>query len=97
MKPEIGKIYRTNLSQPGGLVKVLEIHPSDYHPDQKACYIEHVEDHPYGYPKGTKGWYEDRDLVSVCQDCGNDLSPEDEDCEWCRMQRWADEEVQSWE
>ena len=80
----INNIYRTNLSQPGGLVKVLEIHPSDYHPDGKACYIEHVEDHPYGYSKGTRGWYEDRDLVPVCQDCGEDL-PEGETCKNCEM------------
>jgi hypothetical protein len=94
--PIVGNIYRTNLSQPGGLVRVLEVVQSDYNLDGKACYIEHVEDHPYGYSQGTKGWYEDRDLVTVCQDCGEDL-PEGESCQNCEMQRWAADEVQSWE
>jgi hypothetical protein len=70
----IKNIYRTNLSQPGGLVRVLGVSPSDYNPDGKACYIEHVEPHPYGYEQGTRNWYEDKDLVTVCQYCGEDLA-----------------------
>lgn len=60
---EVGKIYRTNLSKPGGLVKVLSIEPSGYNDGRMAAYIEHVEDHPYGYAKGTRGWYMVEDLV----------------------------------
>lgn len=82
----IKNIYRTNLSQPGGLVRVLEIAPSDYNPDGKACYIEHVEPHSYGYEQGTRGWYEDRDLVTVCQYCGDDLT-EGERCKNCGLPR----------
>lgn len=60
-----GDICRTNLSQPGGLVKIICIEPSEFNPGRLAAFIEHVEDHPYGYKKGEKGWYMADELVLV--------------------------------
>lgn len=62
---EVGKIYLTNASQPGGLVKVLKIEPEWSGHGRLVAYIEHVEDHPYGYPKGDKGWYYCDDLINA--------------------------------
>lgn len=62
---EIGRIYRTNLSKPGGLVKVLDIAPYSPNSTELAAWIEHVEDHPYGYKKGDRGWYMVADLVNA--------------------------------
>ena len=45
------------------LVKVLRIEPSELNPGKLVAYIEHIEDHPYGYKKGDKGWYNVEDLV----------------------------------
>lgn len=62
-----GDICRTNLSQPGGLVKVLDVTwDSGY--KRYMCFIVHVEDHPYGYPKGDKGWYALDDLIYIRTD-----------------------------
>ena len=60
---EIGKVYRTNLSKPGGLVRVLDIQPYSSYYRELTAYIEHIEDHPYGYKKGERGGYMVRDLV----------------------------------
>lgn len=96
MNIKIKDIYRTNLSQPGGLVKVLKVEESWVGDKKPICYIEHVEDHPYGYPCGAKGYYYPENLVPVCQYCGEDL-PEGETCEHCEMQRAAEDEVHSWQ
>lgn len=66
MKP--GDICRTNLSKPGGLVKVLAIYPSTYvraNEYRLMAYIEHIEDHPYGYEKGVRGYYFVDELILV--------------------------------
>lgn len=65
MSIEIGDICRTNLSQPGGLVKVLDIKPYSQQTIKPMAHIEHLEDHPYGYEAGAKGWYMVEDLVFV--------------------------------
>lgn len=85
----IKNIYRTNLSQPGGLVRVLRIEESWTLPKRPICYVEHVETHPYGYEEGARGYYYPEDLVPVCQDCGHDLVRDD--CEWCEMARETEE------
>jgi hypothetical protein len=59
-----GDICLTNLSKPGGLVKVLRIEHNEFGKGWMCC-IEHVEDHPYGYKKGDIGWYSLDDLIYV--------------------------------
>lgn len=71
---QIGDICRTNLSQPGGLVLVLDIQPYSNAIPRLAAYVEHVEDHPYGYTKGMKGWYLLEELVLVQRDGGQEQS-----------------------
>lgn len=62
----VGDICRTNLSKPGGLVKILEITThSEVRPGKRFCWIEHIEDHPYGYAKGTRGGYYEDELIFI--------------------------------
>lgn len=63
---EIAKddICMTNLSQPGGLVKVLGV-IWDTDNKRTVATIEFLEDHPYGYSKGTKGCYALDDLIFI--------------------------------
>src|SRR5689334_18392037 len=63
---EIAKddVCLTNLSKPGGLVKVLET-VLDTYSNSWSAHIEHIEDHPYGYKKGSRGWYAVDDLIYV--------------------------------
>lgn len=67
MAVKVGEVYRTNLSKPGGLVKVLEIKPYSPSSIELAALVEHIEDHPYGYKKGDRGWYMVTDLVEQSQ------------------------------
>lgn len=60
-----GDLCKTNLSQPGGLVAVLDIKPYSTHVSKLMAYIEHVQDHPYGYKKGERGWYGLDDLILI--------------------------------
>lgn len=62
---KVGDIVMTNLAQLGGRVKILELQPSHTDKTRTAAYVVHVEDHPYGYTKGTKGWYLLDDLKPV--------------------------------
>lgn len=62
MKP--GDICRTNLSQLGGLVKILKMVDSTQS-NRQLAWIEHIEDHPYGYEKGTRGYYFLDELILV--------------------------------
>jgi hypothetical protein len=62
---KVGDICRTNLSTPGGLVKILYIEPYSSAYPKLYCGIEHIEDHSYGYSKGTKGGYMAEDLIFV--------------------------------
>jgi hypothetical protein len=62
---KVGSICRTNLSQPGGLVRVLSIEPYSEGSSKMYATIEHIEAHPYGYAAGTRGGYMIEDLVLV--------------------------------
>lgn len=64
-KLEKGDICRTNVSQPGGLVMVLEVALADLTPPRQYCRIVHLEDHPYGYEAGTLGGYYADELIKV--------------------------------
>lgn len=64
----ISEIYWTNLSKPGGPVRVLDIQPFSSYDSEPAAYIEHLVDHPYGYAKGTKGWYLCKELRPLTRD-----------------------------
>jgi hypothetical protein len=65
---QVGDICRTNLSKPGGLVKILSIEPYSETLPELHCTIEHIEDHPYGYSKGTRGGYMAEDLIFIRRD-----------------------------
>jgi len=73
---QIGQIYWTNLSKPGGPVRILKIEPEWSGHGRLAAYIEHVADHPYGYEKGTRGWYYLEDLRELTSDEQAILSPD---------------------
>jgi len=59
---KVGDICRTNISQSGGLVRILDL---DEQRENCYCYIEFIENHPYGYAKGDKGVYFKSDLIFV--------------------------------
>lgn len=86
---EVGRIYRTNLSQPGGKVKVLSIETHWADSTRQVCFIKHIEFHPYGYKTGTLGYYYPEDLVPVCQECHHDL-PDGAICGSCTKQQAAE-------
>jgi hypothetical protein len=78
-----GDICRTNLSQPGGLVMVLDIWDKTTEPTAR---IVHVDNHPYGYERGTTGDYLVKDLILVeasvienCKGCGTQMDM----CSYC--------------
>ena len=62
----VGDVCLTNLSKPGGLVKVLRLDPCVISGKPRTfAWIEHVEDHPYGYEKGSTGGYYTDELIFV--------------------------------
>ena len=70
-------ICRTNLSQPGGLVKVTEVRDTTV--DGRIvqfAWIEHIEDHPYGYKRGERGGYFVDNLIFVGRVVGDEKSIE---------------------
>jgi hypothetical protein len=67
----VGEIYWTNLSQPGGPVRILRVERSDiwrFREERQVAYIEHILDHPYGYSKGTRGYYFCDELRELTQE-----------------------------
>jgi hypothetical protein len=68
MQLQIGQIYWTNLSQPGGPVCLIQIAPHWTDRFELVALIEFVKDHPYGYEKGTRGWYPVSDLRELTPD-----------------------------
>lgn len=55
MRPDAGQVCWTGLTPPGGLVEVLAVAGA-------WVQVRHVLDHPYGYGRGTVGWYTREDL-----------------------------------
>jgi len=68
MELQVRDICRTNLSKPGGMVRILSIEPFWLSSPDRArlvADVEHIEDHPYGYRKGETGYYFVEDLILV--------------------------------
>ena len=59
----IGDIVRTPY-EPSGLVRIVAVEWVEFF-GCEMVQVEHVEDHPHGYKKGTTGWYRAADLRPV--------------------------------
>jgi len=62
----VGRHYRTPF-EPSGIVKVLEVEFSEWSGEIYAR-VEHVGEHPMGYPDGSMGRYYAKELREIVEE-----------------------------